>query len=214
MKKRCSLAQAIVAADVVSIIEQLIAGKLRAFGDAYGEGLPDLVPPAHFAIPLREDDVDDPAASIPPGYVCVQARGGWLVAENDYDEQLDGKRVDPALALLRPRTCLDLKASAIYEDGELRWSNLWLELDVESADKPKRGPPEQYDWPAYQKSVYELMDYHGDFAAHDKEWNSIGKLEKAILTRFPQEDGGPVHSTLHSKLTQMVERWREKKRSE
>jgi hypothetical protein len=204
MKMRCSLAQAVAEAGAEAIIEQLITGKLRAVGCPYGEGFPEPIPSEHFAVPLRDKRVgpDELAALIQLGYVTpgtTVPSMGWI------DDERGG-----AVVGVRPATCLDAEASAIYADGEPRWTGITILIGA--PPKSSRGRKPKWDWQAIEKFVFDRMEHHGEFSPDDPEWRGIADLEREIQERFGGGIG-PSHSTLAC-LPEMVERWRKAKSSQ
>ena len=56
--------------------------------------------------------------------------------------------------------------------------------------------------------VFELMDYHGDFVAEDKEWNCRARLEEAIAK---DRDISLAPSTIRLHVVSALEQWRKRK---
>ncbi len=131
--KRVWLAQAATQLKITAeaLIEKLVTGKLCALGREYGEGLPQPIPPEHFAAPLRQhetvrqEDLDaiiqlellPPDAKLPA--VGTIWRGlQWV---DPYYGEHPTERP-------RPATCLDIGASIIYADGEHAWTDIQIIL--------------------------------------------------------------------------------------
>jgi hypothetical protein len=215
IKTLCSLAQAAEEVGVDALVLGLVAGEWRAIGREYGEGLPRSIPPEHFAVPLREyqsirqEDLD---ALIELGHLQVGAKlpvgftwAGVPWVDPDFDERT-GHCESPY-----PATCLDIGGSAIYADGEPRWTDVQIEKskEVGAPPKAKPGPKPKWDPEAIKAFVFERMDYHGDFSPDDPAWRAIADLEREIQERFSGHDGaGPGHGTLQPLLGPMIEGWR------
>jgi hypothetical protein len=203
------------------MVEQLIAGQLRAVGLEFGSGLPKPIPAEHFTVPLRSITVvgdDDPPLiavgdAIQGGTNLYAGAINWV--DPDYDE-----RTGEVLSPVYPATCLDIDGGAIYADGQPHWTDVVIvSSNAEGANNKKNGKSgrkPKWDWKAIEIFVFDQMDHHGEFsAADDPKWRGAADLEAEIQKQFRGADGGgPAHSTLQEHLPGMLERWRKTKASQ
>jgi hypothetical protein len=227
MKSPRSLAETATAIGADAVVEQLVAGKLHAYGLDCGSGLPKPIPLEHFMIALSRlprgtryattaemNDLARRRAAADSQWDIIELPDG--VVEPDYIERT--KEYSQAFMLPSPLldTWIDIASSIIYADGKPRWTDIMILSDggVDAPRKSKAGRKPKWDWQAIERFVADRMDHHGEFSLDDPEWLGLADMEHEIQQQFPGADGaGPSHSTLQPRLTAMIERWREAKRS-
>jgi hypothetical protein len=163
---RVSITEAVREAgiSVQAVIDEMRAGKRRAYGYKHGQGFPKRIPAKCFWVPLRAavPDVDPPMVAVGD---AIQG-GTNLYAElikwvdSDYDERtgpaLGGEALDPDCEWdVNPATCLDVQENIIYVDYKLGWTNIVVECGLvpplakaptqRGSRGPARGAVARYD---------------------------------------------------------------------
>jgi hypothetical protein len=69
------------------------------------------------------------------------------------------------------------------------------------------GRKRRYDREFIRKSVFDLMDYHGDFSVDDPAWRSQADLEHAIAEKLANADKSPAESTLRYLIRNPLADW-------
>jgi hypothetical protein len=59
----------------------------------------------------------------------------------------------------------------------------WIRLEPEKY-VAKRGRRPSYDWKLIRETVFEKMDFHGNFTMDDSDWNRKSQLEEAVTQKL------------------------------
>ena len=78
----------------------------------------------------------------------------------------------------------------------------------------KAGAKARYPWGVAEAFVHERMDHHGDFDLSDPDWKCQADAEDELAKWFADQDLHPVESVVRARVSQMIERWRERKQTE
>jgi hypothetical protein len=152
---------------------------------------------------------------------CCDADGKQLVISKEFwggdhsvDSLLNGllQTTYPRVVILIEVGAVQSLATSIAAPASSQKSD-GRDAFISDAPARKRGRPKEHYWPAVQRKVFELMDYHQDFDASDAEWQTQAHLVRAIKKYIEEKfDAYPAKSTIEANISPMVAEWRRSKK--